>query len=206
MFEMALGAHGHALGVEGMMLEQRKSKLRRRLLQKLKAQPTELRRRKSGIILNKLASLAEFKKSRTIMFFVSTPEEVDTMPLLREVLRDPSRSVTVPRIERKTQSLRPVQIYDPDRDLVSGTYGILEPRPDLAGPFDAGRLDVVLVPGIAFDRKGHRLGRGKCYYDRFLKTLPHHVKRYGLAFDFQLFEAIPSSDLDVSVDYVITNE
>ena len=71
--------------------------------------------------------------------------------------------------------------------------------------FDVNRLDLVFVPGLAFDLKNHRLGRGKGYYDRFLKTLPAHVKRWGLTFDFQLFNSIPVDGSDAPVDKVITN-
>ena len=183
-----------------------KTKLRELVLKKLKSQPQELRQKKSGVILEKLRRALEFQKARAIMFYVALTHEVDMGPFLEEALGE-GRCVTVPYVDKKNGTLIPIQIEDPKKDLVVGSYGILEPRPELAlRSFDANRLDLVLVPGLAFDLKGHRLGRGKGYYDRFLKTLPRHVKRFGLAFDFQVLDSVPVTNSDVSVDEVITNE
>ncbi len=187
-----------------MTIVQDKAKLRQAVLGKLKQQPTELRHRKSSSILEKVKRTSEFRKGMALMFYIATSGEVDTKPLLLEALRE-GREVIVPYIDRKTNSLISVQIHNPEQDLHPGTYGILEPRPDLVCPFDPNRLDLVLVPGIAFDKQGHRLGRGKGYYDRFLKTLPPHVKCFGLAFDFQIFKSVPTDDFDVSMDRMITN-
>ena len=181
-----------------------KEKLRKSVLSQLKKQSAQSRLRKSNLILGKLRRRAEFRKSMASMFYVATPDEVDTKPLLLEALRE-GRDVVVPFIDRKTDSLVSVQIYNSGEDLRPGSYGILEPRRDLVCPFDLNRLDLVLVPGVAFDRRGHRLGRGKGYYDRFLKTLPPHVKCFGLAFDFQMVQSIPTDHFDISMDRVITN-
>ena len=185
-------------------IAQDKEKFRQAVLAKLKQQSAELKRRRSGLILEKLKRRSEFQKSMALMFYITTSGEVDTKPLLLEALRE-GREVVVPYIDRKTDSLVSVQIHDPETDLRPGTYGILEPRRKLVCPFDLNRLDLVLVPGVAFDRRGHRLGRGKGYYDRFLKTLPPHVKCFGLAFDFQVLDFIPVDENDMKVDRVITN-
>ena len=182
-----------------------KVKLRETILKKLKEQSAESRCAKSKTILEKLKHESQFEKSRNLMFYIAMSEEVDTLPLLLEVLRE-GRCVTVPRVDQKTKSLVSIQIQNPEEDLISGTYGIMEPRTKLAHPFDVERLDLVLVPGIAFDKTGRRLGRGKGYYDRFLSALPPHVKRYGLAFDFQLFESIPAEEHDILMDRIITDK
>ena len=188
-----------------MTLRDEKTKLRHAVFQKLREQPMELRRVKSAAVLEKLRRLAEFRESKVLMFYAATDQEVDTKPLLESALRE-GRCVVVPRIDRKAGSLVPVKIRDAGKDLVAGSYGILEPREELARPFDPGQIDLVLVPGVAFDKSGRRLGRGKGYYDRFLKTLPPRIKRYGLAFDFQIFESVPFGNSDVSVHHVITND
>ena len=184
---------------------QDKASFRGTVLKQLSKQPPDLRRSKSKAILEKLKRAPEFRKSKAVMFYVPLSEEVNTMPLLKETLEG-GRCVTVPWVDKKQSLLVSVQIHDPESDLVPGAYGVLEPRADLVSPFDINRLDIVLVPGIAFDRRGRRLGRGRGYYDRFLKALPPRVKRYGLAFDFQLFDTIPAGDSDACVDQVITNE
>ncbi len=157
------------------------------------------------MILDKLSRLSEFKASRVIMFYVSMLEEVNTIPLLKRVLKE-GRVVAVPFVDQKNRSLLSVQITDPDNDLVTGSYGILEPKKHLVDHFDLSELEMVLVPGIAFSRTGHTLGRGKGYYDRFLSSLPKKVKTIGLAYDFQLMDSVPVSDLDIPVGQVITDE
>ena len=107
------------------------------------------------------------------MFYVPLSTEVDTAALLREALRQ-GRRAAVPSVDRATKSLVPVEIHDPDRELVRGTYGIWEPR-EANNPLALRLIDLALVPGLAFDRANRRLGRGKGYYDRFLKTLPRRT-------------------------------
>ena len=186
-----------------MDVDLEKEKLRKSLLAQLKKQTSELRQKRSELIIEKLKRRSEFRKSIGTMFYIATPHEVDTKPLILEALGEGSK-VIVPYVNRKTDSLMPIQMHDFGRDLSPGSYGILEPQPDLVGPFDLNHLDLVLVPGIAFDRRGHRLGRGKGYYDRFLKTLPPHVKCFGLAFDFQIVKSVPTDEFDMSVDRIIT--
>lgn len=182
-----------------------KSAIRRLMLERLKNQPDAERYRKSGIITGRLACSAQFKKSRAIMFYVSLLEEVNTLALLKAVLEE-GRTVTVPFVDSKNKTLLPVQIKNPDTDLMPGSYGILEPKQNLVNRFDVHQLDLVLVPGLAFDRTGRRLGRGKGYYDRFLKSLSEHTRTIGLAFDFQMLETIPADERDMTVHEVMTNE
>ena len=187
-----------------MAISDEKVKLRDTVLRKLKEQSSEERQSKSKAIASKLKQDAVFQKAKVVMFYVSIAQEVETISLLKEFLRE-GKIATVPYVDSQAQTLVSVEIKNPDQELTPGSYGILEPYSRLVRPFDLNRLDLVLVPGIAFDHEGHRLGRGRGYYDRFLKTLPAHVKRYGLAFDFQLLDSIPFTDEDVSMDQVITN-
>ena len=72
--------------------------------------------------------------------------------------------------------------------------------------FNPDKLDLVIVPGIAFDKKGHRIGYGYGYYDRFLKTIKKKAVKIGLAFDFQLIESIPEEEHDVPMNIVVTDK
>lgn len=187
-----------------MTTQDEKAKLRKLMLRRLKQQSLVVRKKKSQIITSRLREDSSFLKSHAFMFYVPTEIEVDPSSLMRELLKM-GCCLTVPAVERTTGSLDSIQIFDPDEDLIPGNYGIRQPRQDLRHSFDVSRLDLVLVPGLAFDQAGHRLGRGKGYYDRFLNSLPSHVKRIGLAFDFQVFDSIPSSESDARVDRVITD-
>ena len=189
--------------MSGVSTEIEKSRIRELILNQLRNQTVSQRRQKSDIILSKVSQLIEFKKAQAVMFYVSMLEEVDTLPLLKIVLKT-GCAICVPYVDRENNSLLSVQIENPDADLISGSYGILEPK-NLTNRFDVNQLNAVLVPGIAFDRKGNRLGRGKGYYDRFLKALPSYIQTFGLAYDFQLIDSIPVNDLDISVQHVVTN-
>lgn len=93
------------------------------------------------------------------------------------------------------------RLYETEKDLVEGAFNIMEPQ----GPLftDYGKIDVVVVPGMAFDKKGNRLGRGKGYYDRFLSQLPPYIYKIGVCFDFQKFDNIPAEETDVRMDCVV---
>ncbi len=190
--------------MSSLSIEAEKSKIRQTILNQLKEQPLSERRRKSNLIRDRICQFKEFQQSRVMMFYVSMAEEVDMLPLLNKMLEE-GRQVNVPCVDQKNNSLLSVPITNPETDLIPGTYGILEPKKHLVNHFDVNQLEIVLVPGIAFDRQGHRLGRGKGYYDRFLKSLPKQIQTIGLAYDFQLMDSIPVNDLDIAVRHVITN-
>lgn len=112
------------------------------------------------------------------------------------------KKVFVPRIDPGLKRMRMVQIENLE-SLKPGRYGILEPAPGSGRPGDPGDLDLAVVPGMAFDREGGRLGRGKGYFDRFLQEAGRAYK-IGLAFKFQLVEKVPCEAHDVRVDEVLT--
>ena len=113
------------------------------------------------------------------------------------------KQVACPRVDRAERRLRLFQITDPGTDLGPGTLGIPEPL-NHCPEIDPGAVDWVLVPGLAFDLDGHRLGRGAGYYDRLLPRLRPDVVRWALAFDCQIVERLPAEPHDVSIDGIAT--
>ncbi|MBI2650914.1 5-formyltetrahydrofolate cyclo-ligase [Candidatus Woesearchaeota archaeon] len=89
-------------------------------------------------------------------------------------------------------------------ELEQKKFGILEPKKEFIRKFNLKELDLVIVPGIVFDKNRHRIGYGYGYYDRFLKNLSNHVIKIGIAFEFQLVDKIPHEMHDVAMDIVIT--
>lgn len=134
---------------------------------------------------------------KSLMIYVSIPGEVPTLRFL-ETVND--KTIVLPRINGDTLEPR---LFTGMKDLVPDPkYHILEPT----GPeFRVEeKLDVIVVPGVAFDAAGHRLGRGGGYYDRFLHNESYrHVRRVGLCFDFQMVDKVPVDDHDMSMDAVI---
>jgi len=133
------------------------------------------------------------------MFYISFGGEVKTEEMIREAQKL-GKIVTVPVCKNNGITIRPC-ILDNKSGLKKGRYGICEPSAKrLMHPRD---LDLVIVPGIAFDKKGNRLGRGKGCYDRLLKKLSERIPSIGLAFSFQILPAVPAKIHDVRVNKVI---
>ena len=135
------------------------------------------------------------------MFYVSLPYEVDTHRMIRGALRLGKR-VVVPSLEGKR--IRPAEIFDFKKDLSPRQFGILEPRRGRTHLVSSREIGLVIVPGISFDAKGNRLGRGGGSYDRFLKRFKGRIPLIGLAFRFQKVPKLPTSLRDVPVSAVIT--
>jgi 5-formyltetrahydrofolate cyclo-ligase len=159
--------------------------------------------RKSAIIGQKLFNEEVFKKAGVVMFYVSLKEEVDTIPMIDEALKTGKR-VCVPVILKEEKKLIAGEIKDRLTDLVKQHFGIYQPHEDRVKEVPLEDIDLVVVPGIAFDKYNMRLGRGHGYYDRFLCCLPERSKTVGLAFDFQLVEHLPHQPHDIPVWKTIT--
>ena len=177
-----------------------KARVRMHVLRQLKTQKKEDRRRKSEAIWRKLARLAVFRHATTVMCYVSLPYEVDTRPLIRRML-EAGKRVVVPRVSKR--QLKLLELRDPDRELAPGAFGVGEPTARTCRPVARKELEMVLVPGLAFDRRGHRLGHGQGYFDRFLSRLPATVPTVGVCFAFQLCDRLPTSPHDHPVQTVL---
>ena len=176
-----------------------KEGIRSKILTCLRKQKEEERQQKSAEIKKKLFLLDVFRMARTAMFYLSYDGEVDTREMIEEA-RLFGKRIVVPVCIRESCSIRPA-LLRPEGVLTKGPYGIREPA---AKSFvDIKELDLVIVPGVAFDKDGNRLGRGKGYYDRFLKTLKEDTYTIGLAFDFQILPSLPVTETDIGVDEVI---
>lgn len=154
---------------------------------------------KSRKIENNLFNLEYYKKSEIIMFFVSFNNEVNTHDMIKKSLKD--KTVIVPKVAHS--EIEPSVIIDLDNLVPSGKFGILEPIEAMKIAYK--NIDLILVPGIVFDKEGHRIGYGFGYYDKFLKKVPKAIK-VGLAFDFQVMDKIPKEMHDVPVDVIVTEK
>lgn len=186
------------------MTEDPKKLLRERILTLLRNQKEEERLNKSRAIGLKLFKLQEFQEAQTILFYASFDGEVETFDMIKSA-QQLGKSIRLPRIVEGENRFVPAAVHSLDKDLEDGPYGIKQPKsdPDAASPDNP---DLVIVPGVAFDNKNNRLGRGGGYYDRFLGSLPPTVKTVGLAFDFQIVDSLSfQEEHDVSVSCVLTN-
>jgi 5-formyltetrahydrofolate cyclo-ligase len=175
-----------------------KSQIRNKILLKLERQKEEERVRKSELIKRKLFKSSIFKKAKRVMFYVSFSGEVKTEDMIKEA-KSIGKMVAIP-VCISNRAIKACALEKNAR-LQKGPYGISEPV--VKSWVKLKDLDLVIVPGLVFDGKGLRLGRGKGYYDRFLKRLPKKTSTIGLAFSFQILPHIPATATDVSVDRVI---
>lgn len=148
-------------------------------------------------VINRLLSMPEIADSQTILMYYSLPDEVYTHDAV-EVLARQGKTVLLPKvIDGENMEIR---VYRNKEDLAEGSYGIMEPKGQLFT--DYGKITTAVIPGMSFDSNNNRLGRGKGYYDRFLKKIPLAYK-IGVCFDFQKEKDIPHEENDVKMDTVI---
>jgi 5-formyltetrahydrofolate cyclo-ligase len=199
-------------------IREAKSETRRQVVESL-AELSPHRRRAAGVaVAQRLAGLPAVREARTVMAFLSLPTEIDTWPVIRWAWNAGKR-VAVPRIEppadRAEEPIwqrRMVAVLLPLADISSieahpkvrpGTLGILE-VPE-AAPVDASAIDVVLVPCMAMDRRGRRLGKGGGFYDRFLSQPELKAPRIAIGFREQVLDEVPETDADRRVDMIVTD-
>ena len=171
-----------------------KDELRKLILQQKRQFTPQQLAQLSFPVLDRLRPL--LCEAKVILAYYSLPGEVDTHTLIQELVAE-GKTVLLPKVlDDTTMELRQ---YAGPQDLSEGAYHIMEP---MGAPFkDFSQIDVALIPGLAFDTNGHRLGRGKGYYDRFLTAFTG--KTIGVCFDFQKVAEVPVDAHDVAVDRVV---
>ena len=181
-------------------LREAKQALRDQARAALKQVPLEARVTASVRACALLESQTLWQSTQAVLLFAPMPEELDVWPLLAPALAAGKR-VALPRFVTATRSYEACWILDPEKDVQAGYFQIREPCRHCAS-VSSGELDLVLVPGLAFDRRGRRLGRGKGYYDRLLGLL--RATACGVAFEEQLVGEVPAGPHDVRMNFVLT--
>lgn len=177
-----------------------KASLRASMRARLKGMPPAVRTAASHSLEAQLKRQSVWKSASAILFFAALPDEPDTWSLLAEALLA-GKTVALPRFSSRTHSYGVGVVRNLEADVQSGQFGIREPGVSCP-EIPLNRLDLVLVPGVAFDARGGRLGRGKGFYDRLLSAV--NGTKCGVAFDEQIVEAVPVVPLDVRVNCILT--
>jgi len=175
-----------------------KASLRKVFRDRRGALGTEVRADASRKIAERLALPAAYQNAREIAAYWPLEDEVDLRPFIALAL-DAGKNIFLPRVNKAASRLEFCPFDGRTETLANGPFGLLEPQTDEA---TADEIDLVIVPGLAFDLHRHRLGYGAGYYDRFLKTV--EATAIGVAFDIQTIDILPIAEHDVAMDMVLT--
>jgi 5-formyltetrahydrofolate cyclo-ligase len=191
----------------GIMMK-KKEELRKEILEKRILMSQQEVYEKSLKINNNIMKLNKYKESMSIMCYVDFRNEVSTERLIKHALSFGKR-VSVPLItgsrgENKTMIAS--EITSLENDLETGRYGIYEPRKECIRIIDPKEINLIIVPGVVFDKNKNRIGYGAGYYDRFLSLISRDCLTIGVAFEIQLLNEIPFDENDVVLDMIITEE
>lgn len=180
-----------------------KKQLREQIINRRKSLTYSEVQQKSNLIQHRLFSSSWYKNASCILFYVSYDNEVNTHEMIKETLRR-DKKVIVPKtdIEKKILLLSKLESWD---DLCPGSFSILEPKDHCVRDTALSSIDLCIIPGVAFDCQGNRIGHGGGYYDRLFQN-KCHAHRIGLAFEFQIVKTILSEPHDIKVEKIITED
>ena len=186
-------------------LFQQKATIRKQILEKRKSLDPKILAAQSRSIIRTLLNHEQFQKADKILIYLSKDGEVVTDNLLGRAF-ELGKRVCVPVVDRENTELRISELRGPEIIFRLGAFGVREPAVEDLNFVPPDQIDLVVAPGLAFDRRGGRIGYGKGYYDRLLSRLGSRVPRVALAFDFQVLDAVPQNENDIRVDAIITEK
>lgn len=180
-----------------------KKEIRKEILSIRNSLDPELSAQNSRIIIDKLKATEEYKNSKSVMVYMDFGNEVNTKDFINEALSE-GKKIIIPYTDMEKVTIIPVEIDSLD-DLVRCKFGYLEPKIEkISNPYDVEKIDLIVVPGVAFDKTRNRIGFGKGYYDRLLTI--RRAKAFAIAYEFQVLDKIPAEEHDIKMDMIITEE
>ena len=174
-----------------------KAEIRKRMRELKRAVSAEEKLRRSETVMRSVEQLPEFQRASVVLLYWSMADEVQTHAFVERWYGE--KTLLLPCVAGDDLVLR--QYTGPECMVAGEQFGIGEPTGEEWK--DLGAVELIVVPGVAFDRQNNRMGRGRGFYDRLLKSTPNAVK-VGVAYDFQLLDTIPVEPHDVKMNRVIT--
>jgi len=181
----------------------RKSEIRRSTVARRDALSKKQRAEKSAAIMKRLFEFANFLESKIVLFYLSHKSEVDTEPMIHKALAQ-EKIIALPLIDGEKREIIPLKIDNLDRDTQPGYRGIREPISRRCKQIPVQQVNLAIIPGIAFDERGGRIGYGTGFYDRFIPNLDITTRKVALAFECQIVPQIPMEPHDRYTDIIIT--
>ena len=179
-----------------------KETIRRELRQNLAAMRDGLRQELSARACQSLLSLPQFRQAATVMAYIPLPDELDISPAIHAAWAQ-GKTVVMPRIIWDQHELKPIVTHDLAENLMAGRHGLREPAG--SEELSLADIDLAIVPAVGFDRRGHRMGRGGGFYDRFLAQPQLRANTVGITFSQQIVDELPSLSHDQAVQMIVTD-
>jgi 5-formyltetrahydrofolate cyclo-ligase len=184
---------------------EKKQEIRQGITNSLETLSTEEKAEKTRGIENRVFEFANFLEAKVVLLYVASKNEVRTDGILRRCF-DYNKIVVLPAFETTRYKIKLYKIENPSVDIILGSRQIPEPNPAKCKVVPMDCLDIALIPAVALDEKGGRIGSGEGYYDRFIPKLPITTRKVALAFEDQILPQVPMESHDKHVDIIITEK
>jgi len=162
-------------------------------------------KKKTKQIHDRLFEFANFMEAKIPLLYVNFGSEVSTWDIIKRAYRY-NKVVVLPLFGKEKYNVKMMKIDNPDTDLIPGAKDILEPNPEKCQAVPMNCIDIALIPSVALDEKGGRIGSGDGYYDRLIPKLPITARKVALAMEYQIIQQVPMTSHDKYVDIIITEE
>lgn len=181
----------------------KKEALRKQMIKKRSSLSKKEKKIKDQSIYNQVINDKDYMTANSVFLFLSFGSEINTKPIVEHAL-DHNKRVFLPKVVGNHLELFEIENFE---NLDRSKYGILEPNAYCQGIGNCG-IDFILMPGLAFDPSGGRVGYGGGFYDRYVSSLPNYkdIPKVAIAYDFQIVDEVPMSKFDIPVDRIIVNE
>lgn len=186
-------------------IQENKREIRTTMIEKLAALPDDEFSELLLKVEDRLFEFANYLEARIVLLYVNGIGEVPTQRIIQKSF-DLGKIVVLPCFDTETFGTQLMKIDHPEKDLITGARGIAEPNPARCKVVPIDCIDIAVVPGIALDEKGGRIGTGEGYYDRLIPDLPITTRKVALAFDLQVMVQVPMESHDKYIDIIITDK
>jgi len=186
-------------------IREAKRELREKIEKSINALSEDEHRARISEVETRLFDFANFLESHIVLLYINDKNEVDTQNILKKT-HEYGKIIVLPVFNPEKGSVRLLKVDDPSRDLIAGPGGFLAPNLQRCREVPMECIDIAIIPGVAVDEKGGRLGAGDGYYDRLIPKLPITTRKVSLALEDQIVPQIPTESHDKHVDIIITDK
>lgn len=186
-------------------ISEKKREITNNIISKIEAFEEDDLSQKQLNIENRLFEFANFLEAGITLFYITRSSEVETINIIKRALAD-GKKVALPLVDREENKTTIFKVDNPDKDLVKNDEGVLEPDPKKCKALLLDQIDIAIVPGLAFDEKGGRIGIVDNFYDKFIAKLPVTTRKVALAFEEQVVTVVPADSRNKHIDIIVTDK